>query len=59
MTARPRGTEALGFIKDPAAQTPIARVRLASDMPAAERPARGSRNPYGLVVESVKVSVFA
>ena len=38
MTARPRGTEALGFIKDPAAQTPIARVRLASDMPAAERP---------------------
>jgi peptidylprolyl isomerase len=39
MTARPRGTEALGFIKDPAQHIPIARIRLAADIPAAERPA--------------------
>ena len=39
MTARPRGTEALGFIKDPAQHVPIARIRLAADIPAAERPA--------------------
>jgi peptidylprolyl isomerase len=39
LSARPRGTEALGFIKDPAQHVAIARVRLASDMPAAERPA--------------------
>jgi peptidylprolyl isomerase len=38
LTARRRGTEALGFIKDPAQHVPIARVRLAADMPPAERP---------------------
>ncbi len=38
LTAHPRGTEALGFIKDPNNQIPIARIRLATDMPAAERP---------------------
>ncbi|HYE26696.1 MAG TPA: peptidylprolyl isomerase [Allosphingosinicella sp.] len=39
LSARPRGTEALGFYKDPAMAIPIARARLAADMPAAERPA--------------------
>jgi peptidylprolyl isomerase len=39
MTSIPRGTEALGFIKDPANHVPIARIRLAADMPQAERPA--------------------
>jgi peptidylprolyl isomerase len=39
LTARPRGTEALGFIKDPAQHVPIARARLAADLPPAERPA--------------------
>ena len=39
MTARTRGTEALGFIKDPAQHVPIARIRLAAEIPAAERPA--------------------
>jgi peptidylprolyl isomerase len=38
LTAHPRGTEALGFIKDPKNHIPIARIRLAADMPAAERP---------------------
>jgi peptidylprolyl isomerase len=38
LTARRRGTEALGFIKDPAQHVPIARVRLAADMPPGERP---------------------
>lgn len=39
LSARPRGTEALGFYKDPASAIPIARARLAADIPAAERPA--------------------
>ena len=39
LTAIPRGTEALGFIKDPANHVPIASMRIAADMPAAERPA--------------------
>lgn len=39
MTAIPRGKEALGFIKDPANHVPIARIRVAADIPAAERPA--------------------
>jgi peptidylprolyl isomerase len=39
LSARPRGTEALGFYKDPAQGIGIARIRLASDMPAGERPA--------------------
>ena len=34
----PRGTEALGFYATPTERTPIASVRLASDLPAAERP---------------------
>ena len=34
----PRGTEALGFYKDKAQYVPIASVRLASDIPAGERP---------------------
>ena len=38
LSARPRGTEALGFYKDPAQNIAIASIRLASDMPAAERP---------------------
>jgi peptidylprolyl isomerase len=39
LSARARGTEALGFYKDAAQHVGIARARLASDMPAAERPA--------------------
>jgi peptidylprolyl isomerase len=38
MSTLPRGTEALGFYKDKAQYVPIASIRLASDMPAAERP---------------------
>ena len=38
LSARPRGTEALGFIKDPAQHIQIARIRLAADIPAAQRP---------------------
>lgn len=38
-TTLPRGTEALGFYKDKSQYVPIARVRLASDMPSGERPA--------------------
>ncbi|MFL6845024.1 MAG: peptidylprolyl isomerase [Allosphingosinicella sp.] len=39
LSARPRGTEALGFYKDPKDAIPIARARLAADMPESERPA--------------------
>jgi len=39
LSALPRGTEALGFYKDKSLYVPIARVRLASTMPAGERPA--------------------
>ena len=39
MTILPRGTEALGFYKDKAQHVPIASVRLASALPAPERPA--------------------
>ncbi|MEO6432518.1 MAG: peptidylprolyl isomerase [Sphingomicrobium sp.] len=38
LSSLPRGTEALGFYKEKSAFVPIASVRLASDMPAAERP---------------------
>jgi peptidylprolyl isomerase len=38
LSSLPRGTEALGFYKDKAQYVPIARVRLASEMPAGERP---------------------
>jgi peptidylprolyl isomerase len=34
----PRGTEALGFYKDKAQYVPIASIRIASDMPASDRP---------------------
>ena len=39
MSALPRGTEALGFYKERSQDVPIANVRLASQLPAAERPA--------------------
>jgi peptidylprolyl isomerase len=39
LSALPRGTEALGFYKDKAQYVPIASIRLASAMPAGERPA--------------------
>ena len=38
LTAHPRGTEALGFIKDPKNHIQIVRIRLAADMAPAERP---------------------
>jgi peptidylprolyl isomerase len=38
LSARPRGTEALGFYKDAAQHIGIARTRLASEMPEGERP---------------------
>jgi cyclophilin family peptidyl-prolyl cis-trans isomerase len=38
LSSLPRGTEALGFYKDKNQDVPIARIRLASDMPPAERP---------------------
>ena len=38
LSALPRGTGDLGFYKDKAQNVPIASLRLASDMPAAERP---------------------
>lgn len=38
LAALPRGTEALGFYKDKAQYVPIAGIKLASDIPAAERP---------------------
>jgi peptidylprolyl isomerase len=39
MSALPRGTEALGFYKERSQDVPIARVQLAADMAAADRPA--------------------
>ncbi len=39
LSARKRGTEALGFIKDKADQVPITRIALAADLPEAGRPA--------------------
>ncbi|WP_454885359.1 peptidylprolyl isomerase [Sphingomonas oryzagri] len=38
MTALPRGTGDLGFYTDPAQRTGITRARMASDVPAIERP---------------------
>jgi peptidylprolyl isomerase len=38
LSSLPRGTEALGFYKDKAQYAPIARLRLASQMPPVERP---------------------
>lgn len=39
LSALPRGTEALGFYKERSSDVPIKAVRIAADMPAAERPA--------------------
>ena len=39
LSSLPRGTEALGFYKDKAQYAPIASIRLASEIVAAERPA--------------------
>jgi peptidylprolyl isomerase len=39
LSALPRGTGALGFYEDKKQDAPIANIRLASDMPASERPA--------------------
>jgi peptidylprolyl isomerase len=39
LSSLPRGTEALGFYKEKAQYVPIASIRLASEMPASERPA--------------------
>jgi peptidylprolyl isomerase len=39
LSSMQRGTEALGFIKDESRHVPISSVRLASEIPAAERPA--------------------
>jgi peptidylprolyl isomerase len=38
LSSLPRGTEALGFYKERSSDVPIAQVRLAADIPAAERP---------------------
>jgi len=38
MSSLPRGTEALGFYKEASQNVPISSVRLASEIPAAERP---------------------
>jgi peptidylprolyl isomerase len=38
MSSLPRGTEALGFYKERSSDVPIVSARLASDLPAAERP---------------------
>src|SRR6185295_11281546 len=38
LSTLPRGTEALGFYRDRAQYVPIASIRLASEVPAAERP---------------------
>jgi cyclophilin family peptidyl-prolyl cis-trans isomerase len=38
LSSLPRGTGDLGFYKDKAEDVPIARIRLASEMPAGERP---------------------
>jgi peptidylprolyl isomerase len=39
MAARPRGSEEMGFYKTPAERVTIRSARIASDIPAAERPA--------------------
>jgi peptidylprolyl isomerase len=39
LSSLPRGTEALGFYKDKSAFVPIDSIRIASSIPATERPA--------------------
>jgi len=54
LSARPRGTEPLGFYKERASDIAIARVRLAADIPEAERPRyqvmRSDTDAFGLFV---------
>jgi peptidylprolyl isomerase len=38
LSSLPRGTEALGFYKDEAERTPIASIRLATELPVADQP---------------------
>ena len=38
LSARPRGTEALGFYKVRTSDIPIARIALAADLPPLQRP---------------------
>src|SRR3546814_9512518 len=38
LSSLPRGTEALGFYKTEAERTPIASIRIASELPSAEQP---------------------
>ena len=38
LSSLPRGTEALGFYKTPQERTPVVSIRLAIELPAAERP---------------------
>lgn len=54
LSSLPRGTEALGFYKTAAERVPIVRVRLASELPAAERP----RFEY-LSTESASFAAYA
>ena len=52
LSSLPRGSEALGFYKDKAQYAPIARIRLASDMPQGERPAFEYMDTSGAVFAS-------
>jgi peptidylprolyl isomerase len=54
LSSLPRGTEALGFYKTAAERTPIRSIRLASDLPEAERP----RFQY-LSTESASFAAYA
>ena len=38
LSSLPRGTEGLGFYKTPAERTPVVSIRLATELPVAERP---------------------
>jgi peptidylprolyl isomerase len=54
LSSLPRGTGALGFYEDPTQRVPIASIRLASDLPQAERP----RMQY-LSTESATFAAYA
>jgi peptidylprolyl isomerase len=54
LSSLPRGTEALGFYKTAAERVPIRSIRLASDLPAGERP----RMQY-LSTESASFAAYA
>ncbi|MBV9528063.1 peptidylprolyl isomerase [Sphingomonas sp.] len=49
LSALPRGTGDLGFYKDKAQYVPITAIRIASDMPAADRPAFEYLDPQSAV----------